>query len=96
MIHAAVSQAMLDYRLGNSPSPMRRRWNELSGALNQRFPSRCERVGLHDEQISENEPDKGEIIVYHTEDGRVRLDVRLQDETVWWTRQEAEDHAKSE
>jgi hypothetical protein len=36
-------------------------------------------------QISENEPDKGEIIVYQTYDGRVRLDVRLQDETVWLT-----------
>ena len=38
-------------------------------------------------QISENEPDKGEIIVYQTDDGRVRLDVRLQDETVWLTQQ---------
>jgi len=28
---------------------------------------------------------KSEIILYQTEDGRVRLDVRLQDETVWLT-----------
>jgi hypothetical protein len=28
---------------------------------------------------------KGELIVYQSEDGRVRLDVRLQDETVWLT-----------
>jgi hypothetical protein len=28
---------------------------------------------------------KGEVIVYQTEDGRVKLDVRLEDETVWLT-----------
>lgn len=27
----------------------------------------------------------GEILVYHTDDGTVRLDVRLHDETVWLT-----------
>ena len=32
----------------------------------------------------ENE-DKGEIIIYQSEDGNVQLDVRLQDETVWLT-----------
>ena len=28
---------------------------------------------------------KGELIVYQSDDGKVRLDVRLQDETVWLT-----------
>ena len=32
----------------------------------------------------ENE-NKGEIIIYQSEDGNVQLDVRLQDETVWLT-----------
>ena len=27
----------------------------------------------------------GEFLLYQTEDGQVRLDVRLQDETVWLT-----------
>ncbi|NLV32888.1 MAG: virulence RhuM family protein [Acidobacteria bacterium] len=30
---------------------------------------------------------KGEILVYQTEDGRIKLDVRLEDETVWLTQQ---------
>ena len=30
---------------------------------------------------------KGEFLVYETEDGRVKLEVRLQDETVWLTQQ---------
>ncbi len=29
----------------------------------------------------------GEFLLYQTEDGQVRLDVRLQDETVWLTQQ---------
>lgn len=33
------------------------------------------------------ESPKGEILVYRTEDGRVKLDVRLQDETLWLTQQ---------
>lgn len=33
------------------------------------------------------EPQKGEVVVYQTEDGKVKLDVRLQDETVWLTQQ---------
>lgn len=37
--------------------------------------------------ISDNEANKGEILLYQSEDGRVRLDVRLQDETVWLTQQ---------
>jgi len=28
---------------------------------------------------------KGEIVVYRSDDGRIKLDVRLQDETVWLT-----------
>lgn len=38
----------------------------------------------------ENMPDeqnKGEIVVYQTDDGRIKLEVRLQDETVWLTQQ---------
>jgi hypothetical protein len=30
---------------------------------------------------------KGEVLVYQTEDGRIKLDVRLEDETVWLTQQ---------
>ena len=37
--------------------------------------------------MSDNLPDKGELIVYQTEDGRVKLDVRLENETVWLTQQ---------
>ena len=29
--------------------------------------------------------DKGEIIIYQSEDGNVQLDVRLENETVWLT-----------
>jgi hypothetical protein len=32
-------------------------------------------------------PSKGEVIVYRTEDGQVKLDVRLENETVWLTQQ---------
>jgi hypothetical protein len=28
---------------------------------------------------------KGELLVYRADDGRIKLDVRLQDETVWLT-----------
>jgi len=30
---------------------------------------------------------KSELLVYQTDDGRIKLDVRLQDETVWLTQQ---------
>ncbi len=30
---------------------------------------------------------KGELLVYQTDDGQVKLEVRLQDETVWLTQQ---------
>ena len=32
-------------------------------------------------------PTGGEVLVYRTEDGTIRLDVRLEDETVWLTQQ---------
>jgi len=36
--------------------------------------------------MAKNEkPEKGELIVYQSSDGQVKLDVRLQDETVWLT-----------
>ncbi|MBN2437902.1 MAG: virulence RhuM family protein, partial [Deltaproteobacteria bacterium] len=34
-----------------------------------------------------DELQKGEVVLYQTEDGRVKLEVRLQDETVWLTQQ---------
>lgn len=37
------------------------------------------------QEIHEIEPSKGEILVYQANDGMVKLDVRLQDETVWLT-----------
>jgi hypothetical protein len=37
----------------------------------------------HEKQDAE--APKGEVLLYQTSDGRVRLDVRLQDETVWLT-----------
>jgi len=43
----------------------------------------------NDETADKNElaMPKGELLVYQTEDGRVKLDVRLEDETVWLTQQ---------
>ena len=32
--------------------------------------------------------DKGNIIIYRSDDGNVRLDVRLENETVWLTQQQ--------
>ena len=32
-------------------------------------------------------PSKGQFLVYEAEDGRVTIDVRLEDETVWLTQQ---------
>ena len=34
---------------------------------------------------SQDNMPKGEILLYQTEDGRTRIDVHLQDETVWLT-----------
>jgi len=39
------------------------------------------------EQQYTDPPGGGELLVYRTEDGRVKLDVRLEDETVWLTQQ---------
>jgi len=37
--------------------------------------------------MSDNLPAKGDLLVYRAEDGSVRLDVRLENETVWLTQQ---------
>jgi len=37
--------------------------------------------------MNDNLPAKSEFIVYQTEDGRINIDVRLEDETVWLTQQ---------
>ncbi len=37
--------------------------------------------------MSENIPMKSEFLVYRTDDGQIRIDVRLEDETVWLTQQ---------
>ena len=34
---------------------------------------------------SDSDPGKGQFLVYEAEDGRVKIDVRLEDETVWLT-----------
>jgi hypothetical protein len=43
-----------------------------------------EDLAMKTEGIHPEHPD-GEIILYHTEDGRTRIQVRLEDETVWLT-----------
>ena len=35
--------------------------------------------------MSENLPQKGQFLVYEAEDGQIKIDVRLEDETVWLT-----------
>lgn len=37
------------------------------------------------------EESNGNIIIYQSEDGSVRIDVRLEDETVWLTQQQMAD-----
>ncbi|OQW97217.1 MAG: hydroxyacid dehydrogenase [Desulfobacteraceae bacterium A6] len=37
--------------------------------------------------IDSPDPAKGQFLVYETEDGKVKIDVRLEDETVWLTQQ---------
>ena len=34
------------------------------------------------------EKNNGEIIIYQSEDGKIRLDVRLEDKTVWLTQEQ--------
>lgn len=40
---------------------------------------------MTEERMDKRTEQKGEFLVYQTEDGRVKLDVRLQDETIWLT-----------
>ena len=35
----------------------------------------------------ENKENKSELIIYQTEDGKIKIDVRFQNETVWLTQQ---------
>jgi len=35
--------------------------------------------------------EQGNIIIYQSEDGKIRLDVRLEDKTVWLTQQQMAD-----
>jgi hypothetical protein len=42
-------------------------------------------------KIQADTADKGQLLVYQAEDGRTKLDVRLQDETVWLTQQQLAD-----
>jgi len=37
------------------------------------------------ETIYSHDAGKGQFLVYEAEDGRVKIDVRLEDETVWLT-----------
>jgi len=37
--------------------------------------------------MTKNLPTKGEILLYQTDDGQVKLDVRLEDETIWLSQQ---------
>jgi hypothetical protein len=37
--------------------------------------------------MTDNLPIKNEFLVYQTEDGRIKIDVRLEDETVWLAQQ---------
>ena len=34
---------------------------------------------------NDSKPDKGEIIIYQTNDGKTKIDVRFEDDTVWLT-----------
>lgn len=38
--------------------------------------------------MAKNIKQKGEIVIYRTEDGKTVIDVRLQDETVWLTQKQ--------
>jgi len=37
--------------------------------------------------MSNNLPTKSEFLIYRTDDGKMKLDVRLEDETIWLTQQ---------
>ena len=55
----------------------------------QEFPSRGGCEVMTKDLLSINSPNfgKGQFLVYEAEDGRVKIDVRLEDETVWLTQQ---------
>lgn len=40
---------------------------------------------MNDDKLTISEEPKGELLVYRTEDGKVNLEVRLENETVWLT-----------
>ena len=40
------------------------------------------------DEIKKTENDQGEIVIYQTDDGETRIDVRFVDETVWLTQQQ--------
>ncbi len=42
---------------------------------------------MSDHETHETEPAKGQFLVYQTEDGELKLDVRFEDESVWLTQQ---------
>ena len=44
-----------------------------------------------DENIEPDVPSKGQFLIYRAEDGRLKLDVRLEDETVWLSQQHMAD-----
>ena len=41
-----------------------------------------------DAKLNESEPSRGELLIYQGKDGSMRLEVRLQDETVWLTQEQ--------
>lgn len=46
----------------------------------------CEMDNHQPHEKHEMDVAKSELLVYQADDGRIKLDVRLQDETVWLTR----------
>ena len=40
-----------------------------------------------DDTIEPDVPSEGQFLIYRAEDGRLKLDVRLEDETVWLSQQ---------
>ena len=43
---------------------------------------------MAESSLHENTPPQGEIVIYQTEDGNTRIEVRFVDETVWLTQQQ--------
>jgi len=44
-------------------------------------------MNTNEHEFLPEDPGKGEVLVYQTDDGRVKLEVRLENETVWLTQQ---------